>query len=41
MDDFIVRLRNVVKWVSANRHMDLWHLSTSQKERANDVQSMQ
>jgi hypothetical protein len=40
-DDFIVRLRNAVKWVSANRHMDLWHLSTSQEERAKDVQSLQ
>ena len=40
-DDFIVRLRNAVKWVSANRHMDLWHLSTNQRDRGKDVQSLQ
>ena len=40
-DDFIVRLRNAVKRVNANRHMDLCFLSTNQKDRAKGVQSLQ
>ena len=35
-DEFVKRLHAAVKWVNKHRAKRLWHLSTNQKERAND-----
>ena len=38
-DDFVHRLKEAVKWVNKNRSKQLWHLSTQQKERADECPS--
>jgi transposase len=38
--DFIQRLKNAVAWINRNREEELKHLSTNQKERANDCLSL-
>lgn len=35
--DFILRLKNAVRWVNANRHEQLLHLCRNQKERASEL----
>ena len=38
-DAFVHRLQETVKWVNKNRSKQLWHLSTNQKERADECLS--
>ena len=39
-DDFIVRLKNAVRWINANRYDQLLHFCRNQKERATELLSL-